>query len=155
MSKLGEWRCSAANTKALIISSGVVAVEAKDPEQVADFSLRFSELEALIKDQPKSNKYTMKKWSYYGLIRCVAENKLDRLGEIFEETRTIEITPNDSKRDYALNRYTVLPKCGEDLLKRVYKSKPRDISLVQTKEEFGESHSIEDDFEGIDLGDVE
>jgi hypothetical protein len=153
MSKMGEWRCSAKNTKAIVISSGVVAVESKDPSQIADFSLRFGEMETLIKASPRSNKYEMKKWSYYGLIRAVKENKLDQLATVFEETRTIGITPNDVKRDYQLTRYTVLPKCGGDLLKRVYKSKPRDISLIQGKEEFGETG--DEYVDNLDAGEYE
>jgi hypothetical protein len=134
MPKMGEWKLSGESTKCIVVSSGVVAVESKDPDQVADFSLRFWELKQLIEQNPKAKEYKMYKQSYYGLIRCVAESKLDRLGEVFQEERTIGCASQDHKRDYQLTPFTVLPKCGGDLLRKKYKSKAIDISLVMSKD---------------------
>lgn len=133
MSEMGSWKLSGVSS-AIVISSGVVAVESKDPTQVADFSLRFWELKQLIEQNPKATEYQMKKQSYMGLIRAVHDGKLDKLGSVFEETRTISITSEDKKRDYQLTPYVVLPKNGGDLLKRKWKSKPRDISLVMAQD---------------------
>jgi hypothetical protein len=130
---MGAWKLSGVSST-IVISSGVVAVEAKDPDQVADFSLRFWEVLARIKAEPKATSYEFKKQSYMGLIRAVHDGKLDELGSVFEETRTISITSEDKKRDYNLTPYTVLPKNGGDLLKRKWKSKPRDISLVMAQD---------------------
>jgi hypothetical protein len=133
MSEMGSWKLSSVG-KAIIISSGVVAVEAKDPEQVADFSLRFWEIKKMLEQNPKATEYQMKKQSYMGLIRAVHDGKLDELGSIFEEIRTIRVTDEDKKRDYMLTPYTALPKNGGDLLKRKWKSKPRDISQVMAQD---------------------
>jgi hypothetical protein len=135
MSDMGSWKLTSKEaTKAIIISSGVVAVEAKDPTQVADFSLRYFEILAMIQKNPKATEYRMAKSSYMGLIRAVKEDKLDKLGEIFTEHRTIDCVSGDSKRDYGLTPYTKLPKCGGDLLKHKYKSKAIDISLVMARD---------------------
>ena len=132
MSDMGSWKLTGVSA-AIVISSGVVAVEAKDPTQVADFSLRFWEVEKMLRETPRAKEYHMQKVSYMGLIRCVAENKLDRLGEVFTETRTITIEP-DAKREWQLTPYTKLPKCGGDILKHKYKSRAIDISLVMSKD---------------------
>lgn len=135
MPDMGSWKLTSKEaTKAIIISSGVVAVESKDPDQVADFSLRFWQVEALLKSQPLAKEYRLEKQSYMGLIRAVKEDKLDRLGEIFTEYRTIDCVGGDSKRDYELTPYTRLPKCGGDLLKHKYKSKAIDISLIMARD---------------------
>lgn len=133
MSDMGSWKLTGVSA-ALVISSGVVAVEAKDVDAVADFSLRFFQVEALIKSAPLAKEYRLEKQSYMGLIRSVKEDKLDRLGEIFTEHRTIDCSGTDQKRDYELTPYTRLPKCGGDLLKHKYKSKAIDISLVMTRD---------------------
>jgi hypothetical protein len=134
MSDMGSWKLTSKEaTRCIVISSGVVAVEAKDPTQVADFSLRFWEVKELLESAPLSKEYHMEKTSYMGLIRCVAENKLDRLGEVFIEKRTISIEP-DQKREWQLTPYTKVPKCGGDLLKHKYKSKAIDISLVMARD---------------------
>jgi hypothetical protein len=133
MSDMGSWKLTGVSA-ALIISSGVVAVEAKDPTQVADFSLRYFEILAMIQKNPRATEYRMSKQSYMGLIRSVKEDKLDRLGEIFTEYRTIDCSGTDQKRDYELTPYTRLPKCGGDLLRHKYKSKAIDISLVMARD---------------------
>ena len=131
MSDMGSWKLTSKEaTRAIVISSGVVAVESKDPDQVADFSLRFWEIEKMILGNPRATEYKMAKKSYMGLIRAVKEDKLDRLGEIFTEYRTIDCAGRDTKREYELTPYTKLPKCGGDLLRHKYKSKAIDISLV-------------------------
>lgn len=132
MSEMGSWKLTGVSP-AIVISSGVVAVESKDEDAVADFSLRFWEILKMLQEKPQSKEYRMEKISYMGLIRCVAENKLDRLGEVFTETRTIEISP-DQKREYQLTPYTKLPKCGGDILRHKYKSRAIDISLVMSKD---------------------
>jgi hypothetical protein len=134
MSEMGSWKLSGDATRCIVVSSGVVAVESKDEDAVADFSLRYKDLLALIKAQPHATEYKMTKTSYMGLIRACKEGKLDELGSIFEETRTIRVTDEDKKRDYMLTPYTRLPKNGGDLLKRKWKSKPRDISQVMAQD---------------------
>lgn len=134
MSDMGTWKLSGEATRCIVVSSGVVAVESKDPDQVADFSLRYWELRKMIENNPKEHEYRMDKFTYMGLIRAFHENKLDKLGEIFVEKRTIDVAAEDKKRDFELTPYTRLPKCGRDLLKRKYNSKPRDISLVMSRD---------------------
>jgi len=135
MSDMGLWKLTSKEaTRCIVISSGVVAVESKDPTQVADFSLRYFEILAMIQKDPRATEYRMVKNSYMGLIRSVKEDKLDRLGEIFTEHRTIDCVGGDQKRDYELTPYTKLPKCGGDLLKHKYKSKAIDISLVMARD---------------------
>jgi len=134
MNDMGSWKLTGKETRCIVISSGVVAVEAKDPDQVADFSLRFWEIEKMIKDNPKATEYRMAKSSYMGLIRSVKEDKLDKLGEIFTEHRTIDCVGGDQKRDYELTPYAKLPKCGGDLLRHKYKSKAIDISLIMARD---------------------
>jgi hypothetical protein len=134
MGDMGSWKLTGEATRCIVISSGVVAVEAKDPTQVADFSLRYFEILAMIQQNPQAVEYRMAKSSYMGLIRAVKEDKLDKLGEIFTEHRTIDCSGTDQKRDYELTPYTRLPKCGGDLLKHKYKSKAIDISLVMTRD---------------------
>jgi hypothetical protein len=134
MSEMGTWKLSGEATRCIVISSGVVAVESKDEDAVQDFSLRYWGIKQMLENEPLAKEYHMTKTSYMGLIRCVKEGKLDQLGYVFEETRTISVTDEDKKRDYALTPYTVLPKNGGDLLKRKWKSKPRDISLVMAQD---------------------
>lgn len=134
MTEIGTWKLSGESTRCIIVSSGIVAVESKDKDAVADFSLRYWELKQLIEQNPKATEYHMKKQSYMGLIRAVHDGKLDELGSVFEETRTINVTDEDKKRDYVITPYTALPKNGGDLLKRKWKSKPRDISQVMAQD---------------------
>ena len=135
MGDMGSWKLTSKEaTCCIVISSGVVAVESKDPTQVADFSLRYFEILAMIQKNPRATEYRMEKQSYMGLIRSVKEDKIDRLGEIFTEHRTIDCVGGDQKRDYGLTPYTKLPKCGGDLLKHKYKSKAIDISLIMARD---------------------
>jgi hypothetical protein len=133
MNGMGSWKLSGVSP-AIVISSGVVAVGSKDKDQIADFSLRYWELKKMIENNPKAKVYTLKKITYMGLIRAVHDNRLDELGNIIEETRSIDCVKEDNKRDYKLTRHTKLAKCGGDLLKRTWRSKPRDISQMMVRD---------------------
>lgn len=128
MSKLGEWRCSGSG-KVIAVSSGVVAVESKDPTQVQDFSLKFSWLYAQAKQNPKLSSYRMEKWSPITLRKSCQQNKLDKLGQMEKIIRSVDLDV-DEKRDYPLK-----PKNGRMLLHTQYKSRPWDISIVMSKSE--------------------
>lgn len=129
MSKLGEWRCSSSGGRVIAVSSGVVAVESKDPTQVQDFSLKFSWLYAQAKQNPKLSSYQMEKWSPITLKKACQQNKLDKLGQMERIIRSVDLDV-DEKRDYPLK-----PKNGRMLLHTQYKSIPWDISIVMSKSE--------------------
>lgn len=126
MSKLGEWKIEGSG-RVIAVSSGVVAVEAKDPTQVQDFSLRFSWLYAQIKQNPSKSEYQMEKWSPMTLKKACKLNKLDQLGKMERIVRTVSLDV-DEKRLYPLN-----PKNGRMLIHSKYKSLPLDISVVMNK----------------------
>jgi hypothetical protein len=126
MSKLGEWKLTGVG-KVIAVSSGIVAVEVKDPMQVADFSLRYSWLEKAIKDNPRSSYYDMDKWSTVSLKKACKNNKLDKLGQLEKITRTVDLL-TEEKRMYRRS-----PKTGRELLHSQFQSVPMDISIVMSK----------------------
>jgi len=135
LSKLGQWRFSGEG-RVIAVSSGVVAVESKDPEQVADFSLRFSWLYEQARKNPNLIEYQMEKWSPMTLKKSCKLNKLEKLGQMEHIIRSIDLNV-DEKRLYPVN-----PKNGRMLLHSQYKSMPLDISVVMTK---GEGEEDEDE----------
>ena len=124
---MGSWSLSSRGS-AIIISSGVVAVQGKDEDATADFSLRYEWLKSEIEKNPNASEYQMTKYSPITLAVAVRQNKLSRLGELEVITKTVDV-------DYELKRaYRETPQCGRTLLRRRFKSLPWDISLVQRKQ---------------------
>ena len=113
---------------ALVCSSGVVAVQAKDDDANADFSLKYEWLFKQIKANPGASEYSMSKWAPMTLARACNENKLDQLGNVIYVERAVDVK-------YELKRvYMEVPKNGAQLLRRQYKSLPRDVSQVASLE---------------------
>jgi viroplasmin and RNaseH domain-containing protein len=126
VSKLGEWKLTC-TSRVIAVSSGVIAVEEKDKDALADFSLKYAWLVKAIKENPRKSEYKMDKWSPVTLRKACKENKLDKLGQMEKITRTVDLL-TDEKRTY-LNP----PKNGRMLLHSKYKSIPMDISVVMNK----------------------
>lgn len=124
---MGSWSLSS-RSPAIVISSGVVAVQGKDEDATADFSLRYEWLKSEIEKNPNASEYRMTKYSPITLAVAVRQNKLARLGELEVITKTVDV-------DYELKRaYRETPQCGRALLRKKYRSLPWDISLVQKKQ---------------------
>ena len=123
---MGSWSLSSRGS-AIIISSGVVAVQGKDEDATADFSLRYEWLKSEIEKNPNASEYQMTKYSPITLAVAVRQNKLDMLGTLEVITKTIDV-PYELKR-----AYLEVPQSGRDLLRKKYRSQPWDISLVQKK----------------------
>lgn len=118
---MGSWRLTA-HCPALVISSGLVAV--KDKEVVSDFSANYDWLLAEIQLYPKQKEYTQTKAAPVTLGRAINTKHLDKLGDIIDITKTINVE-NEPKRLYKNS-----PKNGKQLLNNIYDSYPVDISIV-------------------------
>jgi len=124
---MGSWK-ETAHGPALVVSSGVVAVQGKDDDATADFSLKYSWLMDQIKDNSGATEYKMTKYASMTLARACNENKLDQLGDVIKIVRTVDV-------QYELKRvYMEVPKNGSQLLRRKFKSIPRDVSQVANLE---------------------
>lgn len=122
---MGSWKLTAAHTSAIVVSSGVVAVEGKDDDATADFSLRYGWLKEQMEKAPKKAEYEMRKLSPVSLSKAVKQNNLANLGTLETITKTVDVA-------YELKRcYRHAPKCGGDLLNGApFRSIPWDISVV-------------------------
>lgn len=118
---LGKWKL-ASECPALVIGSGVVAVQ--DKKNVAEFAMNYDDLLQRIKDQPDDAEYKQTKLSPVTLQKAVNGNMFDKLGQLIEITKTINVK-YEQKRLY-LNE----PQCGGDLLNNVYESIPVDVSML-------------------------
>lgn len=126
-SGMGSWSLTVAHTAAIVVSSGVVAVEGKDDDATADFSLRYEWLKEQIKLKPEASEYQMSKYSPITLSKACSQNKLDCLGEIESITKSVDIK-------YELKRcYRNPPSSGKELIGGVFRSEPWDISVVANK----------------------
>lgn len=125
--KMGSWKLTA-HSPAIVASSGVVAVQGKDDDALADFSLKYSWLKQQIEDNPLLSEYQMQKYSPVTIMKVVAQNKpIETLGDLEIITKVVDVT-------YELKRcYKELPQRGKDLMKRKFKSIPWDYSVVMDK----------------------
>jgi hypothetical protein len=117
----GTWRLEA-NCPALVISSGCVAIQ--DKLGKGEFGMDYNWLISEIKKHPKLAEYPDTKWSPYTLAKSLNENKYDKIGEISELTKTIDVR-SDIKRNY-----TREPKNGGELLNNIYESAPLDTGAL-------------------------
>ena len=126
--RMGGWRL---NSVAPCIVAGTAIATVQGGEKTSDFSLDYDWLMERIRQEPEASEYRMSKMSPVTLAVALNEKKWDKLGELREVVRSVEIG-KEQKRCYK-----VQPKCGRELLGRQYGSEPWDISMVssQTKKE--------------------
>lgn len=134
--ELGEWRLSHEG-RCIICSSGVIGFEGKQGTE--EFALRFSWLDNQIKQNPKADTYSMKRYSPMSLGKALQTGEFDKLGEITEVTRAVSIHP-DFKR-----LWHDTPQNGGQLVKRHYDSSPLEVSMVQLRANTLEEPYEEDD----------
>ncbi len=119
---MGTWKLTNSGPT-VVISSGIIAMQGKSGKN--DFSLDYDKLTNQIKDNPKAGSYSMTKLSPMTLAKACQQNHLDRLGELEEITKTVDIT-------YEMKRcYRKAPRTGGQLLKNQYDSSPWDVSVIQ------------------------
>ena len=119
--EMGKWRLSHVG-KCIIVSSGVVGFEGKQGAE--EFALRYEWLRDQLTNNPKETEFTMDKHSPLTLAKSIQLNHLDKLGELQEVNRVINIG-KDYKRLW--NNY---PRCGADLLNNAYDSMPIDSIMA-------------------------
>ena len=124
--EIGKWKLTAV-CPCLAVSSGVVAL--RDKYGGLDFSLDYDYLMGEIKKRPSRKTIVMRKRSFVSLAKALQNNQWDKLGDIEEITRTIDLVNPSVKRVYNED-----PKDGGDLLERKFYSEPLDISLINVKE---------------------
>jgi hypothetical protein len=117
--RMGGWKLSH-KSKALVVSSGLVAVQGKTGQGA--FSIDYDYLMNAIKDNPQSSTYAMNKYSVMTLGKALQENKIDELGNTFVQERSLDIT-YEAKRFFD----DVLT-CGNDLLTKKLNSYPLSMS---------------------------
>ena len=116
---MGSWKKSFEG-KALVVSSGVVAVEGNNPTR--NFSLDYEWWIDKIKESPESNKYSKDGISGVSLEKAVNKVELSKLGTVETAMRTIDVG-YENKRCYF-----DVPITGQDLLENTYESVSWDIS---------------------------
>jgi hypothetical protein len=117
----GEWRLEA-NCPSLVISSGCVAIQ--DKMGKGEFGMDYNWLVEQINKNPKKTEYPETKLSPMTLAKCINLNQYDRIGDIEEITKTIDIH-SDVKRQYPKE-----PKNGGELLKGQFESVPLDMGMI-------------------------
>jgi hypothetical protein len=117
----GEWRLEA-NCPSLVISSGCVAIQ--DKMGKGEFGMDYNWLVSEINKKPKATEYPETKLSPMTLAKCINLNQYDRIGDIEEITKTIDIH-SDVKRQYPKE-----PKNGGELLKGQFDSVPLDMGMI-------------------------
>ena len=87
---MGSWKLTA-KSSAIIVSSGVVAVQGKDDDATADFSLRYEWLKSEIEKHPEQSEYEMVKQSPVTLMKAITQNKLATLGCLEVIKKTVDV----------------------------------------------------------------
>ena len=118
----GEWRLEA-NCPSLVISSGCVAIQ--DKMGKGEFGMDYNWLVEQINKKPKATEYPETKLSPMTLAKCINLDQYDRIGDIEEITKTIDIHA-EMKRQYPKE-----PKNGGELLKGQYDSVPLDMGMIR------------------------
>jgi hypothetical protein len=118
----GEWRLEA-NCPSLVISSGCVAIQ--DKMGKGEFGMDYNWLVNEINKKPRATEYPETKLSPMTLAKCINLNQYDRIGDIEEITKTIDIH-SDVKRQYPKE-----PKNGGELLKGQFDSVPLDMGMIK------------------------
>lgn len=131
----GEWRLEA-NCPSLVISSGCVAIQ--DKMGKGEFGMDYNWLVGQIKKKPKATEYPETKLSPVTLAKSLNLNQYDRIGEIEEITKTIDIH-SEVKRQYPKE-----PKNGGELLNGQFESIPLDMGMIHN---MNLVRSGEDDFD--------
>jgi len=121
--ELGGWRLSHKG-KALIVSSGVIAMEGKDGAE--EFALKYDWLYNKICNEPYKSEFVMNKYSPVTLGKALKTAGFSTIGELQDINRSV-IIGKDYKRMY--NKY---PLNGSDLLNNKYKSAPIDYTMINT-----------------------
>lgn len=119
--KIGQWRLTHQG-KCIIVSSGIVGIEGKGANE--EFSISYDWLAGKLGGKPKQNEYVMEKIAPVTLARALSTDGWDKLGSLVKSTRTVYIG-GDNKRCYKDE-----PKCGKDILGKVYDSEPWDITMI-------------------------
>lgn len=117
---MGTWKL-AHTGGALVLSSGVAAVEGK--EGAEDFSIKYAWLKARMEQEPDATEYVMQKVSPMTLAKSL-NTDYSKLGQLEEVTKTISVG-GDAKR-----LYWDVPVTGGDVLANHYESEPVDISVA-------------------------
>ncbi len=118
----GEWRLEA-NCPSLVISSGCVAIQDKIGK--GEFGMDYNWLVEQIKAKPKATEYPETKLSTITLAKSLNLNCYDKIGEVEEITKTIDVH-SEVKRQYPKE-----PKNGGELLNGQYESIPLDMAQVR------------------------
>lgn len=119
---MGDWKLTA-HCPVFVIGSGVVAV--RDKEAVSEFSANYEWLKGQIESDPKAGQYHQTKFSPVTLAKACNLNWFDKLGDLIEITKTIDVT-YEGKR-----LYKTVPNNGGSLMKKKYFSEPIDISMCE------------------------
>lgn len=119
--ELGQWRLTHQG-KCIIVSSGIIGVEGKGADE--EFSISYDWLAEALGNKPEQSAYTMDKIAPVTLARALSTDGWDKLGDLVKSTRTVYIG-GETKRCYVDE-----PRCGGDILSKVYNSSPWDISML-------------------------
>jgi len=122
---MGSWRLSSSGS-ALVISSGQLFYGDKHPK-----GINYEALMTMIKANLDEGYYGTKKLRPQTLAEAIESNDIDNIGTIKEYWTSIDLAQSMHKHDRIFSK---LPYTGRDLLKRVYNSKPLDITLIKEKE---------------------
>ena len=122
---IGKWRLDNVSP---CISVGTGQVALRDQEN-GDFHLNYDWLKRAIEAEPENNEYIMKSIKPVTLAEVINDKKLDRLGELQEVQKYIDIGRTDKRC------YKERPNNGKKLLSMTYSSLSLDISLLQKIQE--------------------
>lgn len=126
----GEWRLEA-NCPSLVISSGCVAIQ--DKLGKGEFGMDYNWLIEQIKQNPTATEYPETKLSPLTIAKCINLNQYDKIGDIEEITKTIDIH-SEMKRQYLSE-----PKNGLELLNGQFESVPLDVGMIKIQSGINES----------------
>jgi len=126
-----------ANCPAYVVYSGFQAL--RDKEVTSVFGANYEWLKDSIADKPNEHQYTRTRKSVYTLAQCVQGNCLDKLGDICDLTKSIDVI-HEAKRCYF-----ECPENGHDLQTKTYNSMPVDVSMAL----------LDIDVEGVDINNLE
>jgi len=116
---LGQWELDKISP---CICTGTGAVTIRD-EGVGDFHLRYDWLKEQIDKEPMASEYKMTRLIPVSIAEA-ANGKYDKLGQLQELSKVVSIGQGEKRC------YREQPKCGADVLSKVYSSLPWDISLI-------------------------
>ena len=133
---MGSWRKSYEG-EAVVINNGLTCIDGKFGQ--GDFSISLETLKELFNPNIKADSWSIDKLAVKTLGQAINEHKPDSVGDLYTMAKTFYL--DDFKREWVRN-----PKNAQDILSKVYNSKPYDIDRIKimtesTDEELEEEYN--------------